>query len=117
MKTGLIAKLEDLIGKDPAESSAEVRALQKEFQRLKNSEIEKARQEFINEGGKSHNFQEPGKSPEDLKFESLVHQYEKQKKENDKQIAAIQSRNLSIREEIIAKIKDLSKVSENVGAA
>jgi hypothetical protein len=117
MKTGLIAKLEQFLEKDPAESAADVRALQKEYQRLKAGEIEKARMEFIHEGGKAREFSEPEKSAEDLRFESLLQQYDKLRREHEKQTAAVQARNLSLREEIIAKIKDLSKVSENVGAA
>ena len=41
----------------------------------------------------------------------------KLKKESDNRLAAEQTRNLLIRQEIIAKIRDLSKLSENVGAA
>lgn len=116
MKTELITKLEELLSKDAGEVAADVRALQKEYQKLWTSEFEKAKQTFLDEGGKSREF-EFHKQPEDLKFENLLERYAKQKKESDSKIAAEQSKNLSVRQEIIAKIKDLSQVSENVGAA
>jgi archaellum component FlaC len=92
MKTELIAKLEELLLKDAGEVASEVRALQKEYQKLWTSEFEKARQAFTDDGSQL-------------------------KKQNDAKIAAEQARNLTIRQEIIAKIKDLTHVSDHVGAA
>ncbi len=116
MKTELIAKLEELLLKDAGEVAADVRTLQKEYQKLWTSEFEHAKQTFIDEGGKSKDF-EFHKQAEDLKFESLIEKFNKLKKDADAKIASEQSKNLLIRQEIIAKIKDLSHVSENVGAA
>ncbi|MBL7932391.1 MAG: DUF349 domain-containing protein, partial [Bacteroidia bacterium] len=116
MKTELITKLEELLSKDAGEVAADVRALQKEYQKLWTSEFEKAKQTFLDEGGKSREF-EFHKQAEDLKFESLIERFNKLKKDADAKIAAEQTKNLSVRQEIIAKIKDLSHVSENVGAA
>lgn len=115
MKLELIAKLEELLSKDAGEVAFEVRALQKEYQKQWTTDFEKAKQTFIDEGGKSKEF-EYHKQPEDLKFESLIEKFNKLKKEADAKIAAEQEKNLKIRLEIIAKIKDL-KESENVGAA
>lgn len=116
MKTGLIAKMEELLSKDAGEVASEVRALQKEFQKLWTAEFEKAKIEFAEGGGQVKEFVYH-KGPEDIQFEFLVARYTKLKKESEAKIAAEQNRNLIIREEIIAKIKDLSKVSENVGSA
>jgi hypothetical protein len=116
MKTELIVKLEELLLKDAGEVAAEVRALQKEYQKIWTAGFEKARQEFVDEGGQSKEF-EYAKQPEDIRFESLIDKYNKLKKEADAKTAAEQARNLTIRQEIIAKIKDLSQLSENVGAA
>jgi hypothetical protein len=116
MKTELITRMEELLSKDASEVAADVRALQKEYQKLWTSEFEKAKQTFVDEGGKSKEFEFP-KQAEDLQFENLVEQHNKLKKEADTKVAAEQSKNLAIRQEIIAKIKDLSHVSENVGAA
>src|SRR5688500_7280292 len=116
MKTELISKLEELLLKDAGEVASDVRALQKEYQKIWTQEFEKAREAFVEEGGKAKEFEYP-KQPEDLQFESLIEKYVKLKKESEAKIAAEQSRNLLIRQEIIAKIKDLSHLSENVGVA
>ena len=116
MKTELISKLEELLTKDAGEVATNVRALQKEYQKLWTNEFETARQAFIDEGGKSKEF-EYAKQPEDLKFESLLEKHTKLKKESDDKIAAEQSKNLAIKLEIVSKITDLSKLSDNVGVA
>ncbi|HOZ86385.1 MAG TPA: DUF349 domain-containing protein [Bacteroidia bacterium] len=116
MKTELITRMEELLLKDAGEVAADVRALQKEYQKLWTAEFEKARQAFVDEGGKAKEFEYP-KLTEDLKFEELTDKYTKLKKESDSKIAAEQSKNLMIRQEIVAKIKDLSQLSDNVGAA
>lgn len=116
MKTGLISKMEELLLKDAGEVASDVRALQKEFQRIWTAEFEKARQEYTDGGGQSKEFVYH-KGPEDIQFEFLLERYNKLKKDSDAKIASEQNRNLLIRQEIIAKIQDLSKVSDNVGAA
>lgn len=116
MKTELIAKLEELLTKDAGEVAANVRALQKEYQKLWTTEFETARQAFVDEGGKPKEFEYP-KQPEDIEFENLVEKHAKLKKEADAKVASEQAKNLSVKLEIIAKINDLSKVSDNVGAA
>lgn len=116
MKTELIAKLEELLTKEAGEVAANVRALQKEYQKLWTTEFETARQAFVDEGGKAKEFEYP-KQPEDLQFESLLDKHAKLKKEADAKVASEQAKNLSVKLEIIAKINDLSKVSDNVGAA
>ncbi|MBL7918756.1 MAG: DUF349 domain-containing protein [Bacteroidia bacterium] len=116
MKTELIAKLEELLTKDAGEVAANVRALQKEYQKLWTTEFETARQTFVDEGGKAKEFEYP-KQSEDIQFESLLDKHAKLKKEADQKIASEQAKNLSVKLEIIAKINDLSKVSDNVGAA
>ena len=116
MKTELIARMEELLLKNAGEVAADVRALQKEYQKLWTSEFEKAKQTFVDEGGKSKEFDFP-KQAEDVAFENLIEKYNKLKKEEDNKIASEQAKNLAIRQEIIAKIKDLSQLSDNVGAA
>jgi hypothetical protein len=116
MKTELITKLEELLTKEAGDVATDVRALQKEYQKLWTLEFEKAKQQFIDDGGKANEFNHP-KQPEDIHFESLVEKYGKLKKENDAKIASDQAKNLVIRTEIISKINDLTKLSDNVGAA
>jgi hypothetical protein len=116
MKSELIRKMEELLLKDTGEVASEVRTLQKEYQKLWTAEFDAAKQAFMDEGGKTKEFEYP-KQAEDLRFEALVEKHNKQKKEADAKVAAEQAKNLLIRQEIIAKIKDLSQLSENVGAA
>lgn len=116
MKTILITKLEELLLKDVGEVAADVRALQKEYQKLRTSEFENAKQVFIDDGGRAKEFEFP-KQTIDIKFEFLLEKYSKQKKEADLKIAAEQAKNLIIRQEIISKIKDISQLSDNVGSA
>ena len=116
MKKELIIKLEELLLKDAGEVASEVRALQKEYQKNWALEFDKAKQEFLNSGGNIQEFDFP-KAEEDIRFEQLIERYGQLKKEQDSKIASEQARNLIIRQDIIAKIKDLSQLSENVGAA
>ena len=116
MKTILITKLEELLLKEVGEVAADVRALQKEYQKLWTSEFENAKQVFIDDGGRAKEFEFP-KQTNDIKFESLLEKYSKLKKEADLKIATEQAKNLIIRQEIVSKIKDISQLSDNVGAA
>lgn len=115
MKTELISKMEELLVKEVNEVANDVRALQKEYQKIWMLEFEKARQTFIDEGGRSKEF-EYHKQAEDLKFDGLIEKFNKLKKEGDAKIAAEQAKNLIVRQEIIAKLQDL-RHTENVGAA
>jgi hypothetical protein len=91
MKTELITKLEELLSKDAGEVDTDVRTLQKEYQKLWTLEFEKAKQQFIDDGGKANQFEYP-KQPEDIHFEGLVEKYNKLKKENDLKIRYIKRR-------------------------
>lgn len=117
MKTTIITKLEEMLQQPEASAVAhQMRTLQKEYQKLWTAEFEKAKQEFVDEGGKAKEF-EYAKSPEDHKISQLFEKLEKRKKEEDARLALEQNKNLEIRKEIIAKINDLSQVSENIGSA
>jgi len=117
MKTTIITKLEEMLQQPEASAVAhQMRTLQKEYQKLWTAEFEKAKQEFVDEGGKAKEF-EYAKSAEDLKIAQLIEKLEKRKKEEDARLASEQNKNLEIRKEIIAKINDLSQVSDNIGAA
>jgi hypothetical protein len=116
MKTELIAKLEELLTKEAGEVALEVRALQKEYQKVWSMEFEHAKQQFIDEGGRVKEFVYE-KQEEDKKFENLLERYKKLKKESEEREAKNQEKNLEVRKEIISKISDLSKLSDNVGAA
>ncbi len=117
MKTELITKIEELLDQPDASAVAnQVRALQKEYQKIWTAEFEKARQEFIDEGGKAKEFEYTGSAEHD-RISRLFETFEKKKKDEEARVAAAQNKNLETRKEIIAKINDLSQVSENVGSA
>jgi hypothetical protein len=117
MKTSIIEKLEELLQQSEVSAVAhQMRTLQKEYQKLWTAEFEKAKQEFVDEGGKAKEF-EYHKQPEDIAIAALFEKIEKRKKEEEGKLAIEQSKNLEIRKEIIAKINDLSQVSDNIGAA
>ncbi len=117
MKTTIIAKLEEMLQQPEAGAVAnQVRTLQKEYEKLWTAEFEKAKQDFVDEGGKAKEF-EYHKQPEDLKISELFDTFNKRKKEEDATVAVDQAKNLAIRKEIIAKINDLSQVSDNIGSA
>jgi len=117
MKQEIITKLEEMLQLPEASAVAhQMRTLQKEYQKLWTAEFEKAKQEFVDEGGKAKEF-EYAKSPEDVKISELIDRIEKKKKDEDARLAVEQAKNLVVRQEIIAKINDLSQVSDNIGAA
>ncbi len=116
MKQELIQKFEELLTKPAGEVASDVRTLQKEYQKEWTQQFEKAKQQFVEDGGKAKEF-EFNKDKDDLYFDSLIEKFQKIKKEDDKRIEAEQEKNFKIRTEIVAKISDLSKLSDNVGAA
>jgi len=117
MKNVIITKLEEMLQQPEASAVAhQMRTLQKEYQKLWTAEFETAKQQFVDEGGKAKEF-EYAKSPEDVKISELIDKIEKKKKEEDGKLAIEQAKNLVVRNEIIAKINDLSQVSDNIGAA
>ncbi len=117
MKNAIITKLEEMLGTaDISAVAHQMRTLQKEYQTLWTSEFETAKQEFVDGGGKAKEF-EYAKHPDDVTISKLFDKIEAKKKEEDSKIAVEQGKNLAIRKEIIAKINDLSQVSDNIGAA
>lgn len=116
MKAEIITKLEELLTKTASEVANDVRALQKEYQKQWTTEFEQAKQAFVDEGGKAKEFVYE-KNLDDQKIAELFEKHLKLKKEEDDKINREQHKNFIVRQEIIAKINDLSQMSSNVGAA
>ncbi len=116
MKAAITAKLEELLNQPAGEVANDMRTLQKEYQKLWTTEFETAKQSFIDEGGKAKEFIYE-KHPDDVKIGVLFEKYNKLKKEEEQKIIQEQNKNLLFRQDIISKIKDLTQVSDNVGAA
>ncbi|MBP7808071.1 MAG: DUF349 domain-containing protein [Bacteroidia bacterium] len=116
MKAEIITKLEELLNKTASEVANDVRTLQKEYQKQWTTEFEQAKQAFVDEGGKAKEFVYE-KNLDDQKIAELFEKHLKLKKEEDDKINREQHKNFIVRQEIIAKINDLSQMSSNVGAA
>ncbi len=116
MKAEIITKLEELLNKGASEVANDVRTLQKEYQKQWTAEFEQAKQAFVDEGGKAKEFVYE-KNADDQKIAELFEKHLKLKKEEDEKLVREQQKNLIIRQEIVAKINDLSQMSSNVGAA
>ena len=98
MKQEIITKLEEMLQQPEASAVAhQMRTLQKEYQKLWTAEFEKAKQEFVDEGGKAKEF-EYAKSPEDVKISELIEKFEKRKKDEDARLAVEQAKNIVIRQ-------------------
>jgi Domain of Unknown Function (DUF349) len=117
MKSEIILKLEELLShQDVQVVAGGVRSVQKQYEEVFQKELEKARAEFIQEGGKSRDFIY-AKSQEDEKIIQLLERYRSLKKEAENKIAEDQKRNLSAKREIVREIIDLTQISTNVGTA
>ncbi len=117
MKSEIILKLEELLSSPDVQSVAGgVRAVQKQYEEVFQKELEKAREEFIQEGGKSRDFIY-AKSQEDEKIIQLLERFRSLKKEAENKVAEEQKRNLAAKREIVREIIDLTQISTNVGTA
>ncbi|MGE0567049.1 MAG: DUF349 domain-containing protein [Bacteroidia bacterium] len=116
MREELIKKFESLLEGGIGENTSELKTIQKDYQKAWSNEFEEAKQNYINDGGKAREFVFE-KDNLDNKFDELVSKYKKLKKEYDSRLANEQEKNLAVKETIIQQISDLSRLSENVGAA
>ncbi len=117
MKSELISKLEGLLDESDISAVApRIKNIQREYEQLFQKDLEKARQEFTDEGGKARDFVYV-KTAEDEKIIQLLEQYRKKKKDADSKLADDQNKNLEAKREIIKEINDLTQLSTNVGIA
>lgn len=117
MKTNIISKLEELLATaDISAVAHKVKDLQREYEQAFSKEMEKAKQEFVDDGGKARDFIY-AKSAEDTKIIELFDRFRKLKKQQDERLADEQNKNLEIKAQIIKDINDLSKLEVNVGSA
>lgn len=117
MKAEIITQLEELLASaDISAVATKVKHLQRDYEQAFSKEMEKARQEFMDEGGKTRDFVYT-KTAEDTRIIQLFEQFRKLKKQQDEKIASDQQKNLEIKQLIIQDINDLSKLEVNVGSA
>ena len=117
MKANIISKLEELLANaDISAVANKVKDLQREYEQSFSKEMEKAKQEFVDDGGKAKDFVY-SKTAEDTKIIQLFEQYRKLKKQDEEKLAAEQNKNLEVKLRIIKDINDLSQLEVNVGSA
>ncbi len=117
MKQEILTKLEELLNHaDVNTAAAQVKQLQREYENAFSKEMEKAKQEFIDEGGKTRDFIY-SKTVEDQQIISLFEKFRNLKKLEDERLAKEQQKNFEIKHQIISDINDLSKMETHVGGA
>ncbi len=117
MKANIISKLEELLANaDMSAVANKVKDLQREYEQAFSKEMEAAKQEFVDEGGKARDFIY-AKSAEDSKIIDLFDKFRKQKKQQDDKLADEQNKNLEVKKQIIKDISDLSQLEVNIGSA
>ena len=117
MKQDIITKLENLLQQeDTNTTSAQIKAIQREYEDAFSKEMETAKQSFTDEGGRARDFVYT-KSKEDEKIVDLFDQFRKLKKQQTDKLQSEQEKNLEIKTNIIRDINDLSKLEVNVSGA
>ncbi|MFN6038537.1 MAG: DUF349 domain-containing protein [Bacteroidota bacterium] len=117
MKSEIISKMEELLASaDISAVATRIKNIQREYEQLFQKGLEKARQDFIDQGGKARDFIY-SKSEEDDKIIQLLEKFRNLKKESDLKLADEQKKNLHAKREIIKEINDLTQLSTNVGIA
>ncbi len=117
MKTELITKLEEILATSDISAVANLaKNLQRDYEKQLTIDIETAKQEFVDEGGKARDFNFT-KSAEDEKIIQLFERIRKRKKEDEEKLAVEQSKNLEIKQLIIKDISDLTKMDASIGSA
>jgi hypothetical protein len=116
-KTEIIEQLEELLkNEDVSPSSSKIKSLQKEYESIFSKELEAAREEFINEGGKAREFTF-SRGKEDETIIDLLEKFRKLKKQYDDLIAKEQEQNFKLRKEIIQEITAITQLDVNIGSA
>src|ERR1700740_721215 len=101
MKANIITKLEDLLTNvDISAVANKIKDIQREYEQAFSKEMEAAKQEFVDEGGKARDFIY-SKSAEDTRIIELFEKFRSLKKQHDNKLADEQNKNFEIKREII----------------
>jgi len=107
-KQEIIEKLKELLEQPALSVQKEVKQLEKEYKKIWTEEFEKAKQTFIDEGGKAKDFVYT-ETKEDEQFKELIERFEKKKKEEEKKLEALQESNKRKKEELIGQLEVLAE--------
>lgn len=117
MKQEIISRLEALLQTEDVNTVAsEIKSIQKEYEEAFGHEMEKAKQEFINGGGKANEFVYT-RSAEDEKLIFLFGKFARLQKSKKEKQGNEQEKNYEIKMAIIRDIGDLSKLEVNISGA
>ena len=107
-KQEIIEKLKELLEQPALSVQKEVKQLEKEYKKTWTEEFEKAKQTFIDEGGKAKDFVYT-ETKEDEQFKELIKRFEKKKKEEEKKLETLQESNKRKKEELIGQLEVLAE--------
>ena len=117
MKQDVITKLENLLEHEDINTvSTQIKTIQREYEDAFSKEMEKAKEDFTNDGGRARDFVYT-KSKEDEKIVELFEKFRKLKKQHTDKLQHEQEKNLEIKQAIIRDISDLTKLEGNVSGA
>lgn len=117
MKAEIIKKLEAVLSGDDISAVAnQVKSLQREYETIFSKEVEKARMDFISDGGKARDFVFE-KSEEDKAILDLLEKFRQMKKAYDASIAQEQQKNYQIKKQVVQDIQDLIKLEVHPSTA
>lgn len=108
IKQEIIEKLKELLEQPALSVQKEVKQLEKEYKKIWTEEFEKAKQTFIDEGGKAKDFVY-AETKEDEQVKELIDRFEKKKKEEEKKLEALQESNKRKKEELIGQLEVLAE--------
>jgi hypothetical protein len=117
MKSEIIAKLEELLkSEDVSAVAPQIKSIQKEYEEAFAREMEKAKEDFIHNGGKANEFVYT-RTPEDEKLIFLFGKFARLQKSKKEKQENEQDKNYEIKMSIIRDIGDLSKLEVNISGA
>lgn len=107
-KQEIINKLKELLEKSALETQKDVRLLEKEYKKIWTEEFEKAKQIFIDEGGKAKDFVYP-KSHEDEEIAELIVRFNKKKEKEENDLNEKREENRRKKEELLKQLELLAE--------
>lgn len=111
-KQEIIEKLKEMLNQPAMNVYKEVRALEKEYKKIWTEEFEKAKQAFIDEGGKAKDFVYT-KSTEDETVAELILKLEKKKEAEEEKLKHLQEENKRKKEELLSQMEALANAEVN----
>ncbi len=107
-KQEVIQRLKEFLQQSALEVQKEVKKLEREYKKIWTEEFEKAKQAFIDEGGKAKDFVFP-RTKEDDEMAEIIAAFEKKKETEEKQLEQLQENNKRKKEDLLTQLEVLSE--------